>query len=517
MLNEPGEIFPNWLLEQVKTRPQSLAVVAGLESLTFEELYGRVLALAGKLQASGIEKGSRVAVLLGNGLEFVETVHALMQLQAVLVPLNLRLTPAEQAWQLADVGANFLLTDNKHSGQAREAGVGTDARLLNLAELTIMPVQAEITPPESYRASDLHTLIYSSGTTGQPKAVRLTYGNHYFNAYASYLNFPAGESDRWLAVLPLFHVGGLAILWRGLFYGMPVVVHESFDPAAVNHAIDHEGVTVISVVTNMLARMLDQRHDKGYPASLRSVLIGGGPVPPPLLERCALAGIPVVQTYGLTETASQAVTLATQDALRKLGSAGKPLPGVELKISPKSDGEPASAGHTKSEGYKVNEGSAASPGQAGEILLRGKNVTPGYEGRPEETARAWRGGWFHTGDIGRVDEEGYLYVLDRRNDLIISGGENVYPAEVEAVLLSHPAVEEAGVIGQADPQWGQVVVAFVKARSGAALTEPELLEYCRGRLARYKLPRKIIFMTEGLPRNATGKLLRRSLREILAG
>ncbi len=504
MLNEPGEIFPNWLLAQVKTRPQSLAVVAGTESLSFKELYGRVMDLAGKLRTSGIEKGHRVAVLLGNSLDYVETVHALMQLEAVLVPLNLRLTPAELGWQLADVGADFLLTGRKYLSQAREASAGTKACLLNLDKLTRLPAQPEITPPESYQASDLHTLIYSSGTTGQPKAVRLTYGNHYFNAYASYLNFPAGENDRWLAVLPLFHVGGLAIICRGLFYGMAVVVHESFDPAAVNRAIDHEGVTVISVVTNMLARMLDQREGKSYPATLRSVLIGGGPVPPPLLERCAHAGIPVVQTYGLTETASQAVTLAAHDALRKLGSAGKPLPGVELKIAPKSDGEPANGGHADSEG------------RAGEILLRGRNVTPGYEGRPDETARAWQDGWFHTGDIGRVDEEGYLYVLDRRNDLIISGGENVYPAEIEAVLLSHPAVEEAGVIGQPDSQWGQVVVAFVKARPGATVTEGELLEYCRERLARYKLPRRIILVTEGLPRNATGKLLRRSLREILA-
>jgi O-succinylbenzoic acid--CoA ligase len=344
--------------------------------------------------------------------------------------------------------------------------------------------------------------MYSSGTTGQPKGVRLTYGNHYFNALASYQNFTAGPDDRWLAVLPLFHVGGLAIILRGLFYGMPVVVHESFDPAEVNRAIDHEGVTIISVVTNMLARMLDQRQDKAYPVSLRSILIGGGPVPPSLLERCASSGIPVVQTYGLTETASQAVTLAAEDALRKLGSAGRPLPGVELKIEPKSG---------------ATETDLVENGAAGEILLRGKNVTPGYEGRPEETAKAWRNGWFHTGDIGRLDEEGYLYVLDRRNDLIISGGENVYPAEVEAALLSYPQVEEAGVIGQPDEQWGQVVAAFVKPRSGATLNEEELIAYCQDRLARYKLPRKIYFVAESLPRNATGKLLRRSLREILAG
>ncbi len=504
MSNDAGEIFPNWLLEQLKTRPQGLAVRSGPEALSFEDLYSRVMTLVDRLRAAGIGKGSRVAVLLSNGLEFVELIHALMQLEAVLVPLNLRLTPAELAWQLKDVGANYLLTNGFHLAHAREASAGLKVvRLLMLKGLDHLPIQSgEFTPPSNYRAGDLHTIIYSSGTTGQPKGVRLTYGNHYFNALASYQNFEAGPDDLWLAVLPLFHVGGLAIVLRGLFYGMPVIIHESFDPVAVNRAIDYEGVTIISVVSNMLARMLDQRQDKAYPSSLRSILIGGGPVPPPLLERCARSGIPVVQTYGLTETASQSVTLAAEDALRKLGSAGRPLPGVELKISPKSDGE--------------NPGTVEN-GTAGEILLRGRNITPGYEGRPEETAKAWEGGWFHTGDIGRVDEEGYLYVLDRRSDLIISGGENVYPAEVEAVLLSHPQVEEAGVIGQPDEQWGQVVVAFVKTRPEITLLEEALLAYCREKMARYKLPRKIYFVAESLPRNATGKLLRRSLREILAG
>jgi O-succinylbenzoic acid--CoA ligase len=505
MLNDgTGGTFPNWLVEQVKTRPQGLAVGAGSEELNFEGLYNRALGLASRLRAGGVGKNSRVAALLGNGLPFVELIHALMQVEAVLVPLNLRLAPSELAWQLKDVGADYLLTDNKRLEQAEAARAGLAAvRLINLDDLAALPDPPEgVNPPATYQAGELHTIIYSSGTTGQPKGVRLTYGNHYFNALASYRNFPAGPEDSWLAVLPLFHVGGLAIILRGLFYGMPVLVHESFDPAAVNRAIDREGVRIISVVSNMLARMLDQRQDKPYPASLRSILIGGGPVPPPLLERCARSGIPVVQTYGLTETASQAVTLAAQDALRKLGSAGRPLPGVELKINPESDG--AGAG-------------PAVSGLAGEILRRGGNFTPGYEGRPAETARAWRDGWFHTGDIGRLDKEGYLYVLDRRNDLIISGGENVYPAEVEAVLLAHPQVEEAGVIGQPDEKWGQVVVAFVKARSGIALTEDELLAYCRERLARYKLPRAVYFVAESLPRNATGKLLRRSLREILAG
>jgi O-succinylbenzoic acid--CoA ligase len=222
------------------------------------------------------------------------------------------------------------------------------------------------------------------------------------------------------------------------------------------------------------------------------VLLGGGPAPEPLLRRCADIGVPVVQTYGLTEAASQVATLAPEDALPKLGSAGKPLFGTELRIV---DG----AGQT------------CAPGDAGEIVVRGPTVSPGYLNRREESARALRDGWLHTGDIGYVDDEGYLYVLDRRDDLIVSGGENISPAEIEAVLQSHPAVAEAGVWGVVDVRWGQVPVAAVVLRDGLATTPDLLIEYCRGRLATYKVPSRIEF-AEALPRNAAGKLLRSELR-----
>ncbi|HEX2910583.1 MAG TPA: o-succinylbenzoate--CoA ligase [Chloroflexia bacterium] len=485
--------FPNWLLQQVRERPQALAALDRNEKLTFEALYRQADKVARKLAAANIEPGKRVAVLMGSGLPFVVTVHALMQLRAVLVPLNLRLTPAELSWQLADVQADLLLADATHAevGQAIAEAVPGLPCLVSLEELP----EADYTPAPYYNPDDLHTIIYSSGTTGKPKGVRLLYRNHFYNASGSAQNLPAGPDDLWLAVLPLFHVGGLSIILRGLFYGMPLLVHESFNPAEVNRALDEQGVTIISVVANMLARMLDERQDRPYPPTFRAMLVGGGPVPAPLLERCARSGIPVIQTYGMTETASQAVTLAPQDALRKLGSAGLPLPGVELRLE--LGGEAANG--LEQEGV-------------GEILLRGPSITPGYDGRPEETARAWREGWFHTGDLGRLDAEGYLYVVDRRNDLIISGGENVYPAEVEAVLLGHPGVEEAGVIGIPDPRWGQVVMAFIKPRPGAKLDEAEIKEYCAAQLARYKVPSVVRFTGENLPRNAAGKLLRRVLR-----
>ncbi len=490
--------LPNWLAQRNLESPHALALTTGGEDLTWRQLYERATRLARQLTALGIRSGSRVALLLGNSRPFVELVHALMQLEAVMIPLNLRLTPAELGWQIANIQVDLLVYDspNAEKAQAVIAHVsGLTGQMVADSGPTLADMsEADFNSPIGFDPTAVQTIIYSSGTTGQPKGVQLTYGNHFYNAEASYQNLPAGPADRWLTVLPLFHVGGLAIILRGLFYNMPVVLQAGFDPAAVNHAIDYEGVTLISVVSNMLARMLDQRGDQPYPPAFRTALVGGGPVPAPLLERCATAHIPVMQTYGMTETASQAVTLAPAEALRKLGSAGKPLPGIELQL--------------EHEGQPLGE---TGPHAVGEILLRGPNITPGYAGRPEATELAWRGGWFHTGDLGWLDDEGFLYIADRRDDLIISGGENIYPAEVEAVLLSHPAIEEAGVVGRPDPKWGQVPVAFVKLRTGFSTTEAEIQTFCAGRLARYKVPVWVIF-SDKLPRNATGKLLRRKLR-----
>jgi O-succinylbenzoic acid--CoA ligase len=245
----------------------------------------------------------------------------------------------------------------------------------------------------------------------------------------------------------------------------------------------------------MLQRVLEQRDGRPFPPYFRCMLLGGGPAPQPLLEECRRRGVPVVQTYGLTETASQVATLAPEEALTRLGSAGKPLFGTELRVL-------------------REDGSDCAADEAGEIVVRGPTVSPGYLNRPEETARALRDGWLHTGDLGYLDTEGYLYVLDRRDDLIVSGGENVYPAEIESVLQTHPAVLEAGVCGVADARWGSVPLAMVALRPGTAAGADTLLAFCAERLARFKLPSRIVFVDE-LPRNAAGKLVRSELRRRL--
>jgi O-succinylbenzoic acid--CoA ligase len=481
--------IPNWLRQRAHISPDRLAIICDGQRITFRELRLWVDSAALKLATVGVNNGDRVALLMRNSLDFVVLVHAASRIGAVLVPLNIRLTAAEIMWQLNDVNAKALIYD------AANRDVGINAT--NIANYSTDDFhtlsEAPIALRDEIDLDAVHSIVYTSGTTGKPKGAMLTYGNHWWNATASALNLGVMSDDVWLAVLPLFHVGGMAILLRTVIYGNTAVIHQTFDPAAVNRDIDAEKVSVISVVSAMLQRLIEDRGDVAYPQSLRCMLLGGGPAPQPLLEACASRAIPVVQTYGMTETASQFATLTPTDALRKLGSAGKPLIVNQLRIE--------------------RDGQIVAVGEVGEIVLRGPTVTIGYVNRPDATAAAIRDGWLHTGDLGYVDNEGYLYVVSRRDDLIISGGENVYPAEIEAVLMSHPAVAEAGVTGLPDDRWGQVPVAAIRLRDGQQVPTDDLRTHCAARLAKFKIPAEFRFV-EALPRNATGKLLRIKLAEL---
>ncbi len=447
-----------------------------------------------------------MALLAANGLPYVAFVHALTRLGAILVPLNLRLTLEELCWQVRDMHASLLVCDENYASLATEIGLAVSqlplATLANESKRgeTILSELPEKDVPlrTLIDLGELQAILYTSGTTGQPKGALITYGMQWWNAVGSALNLGHNLDDRWLVCLPLYHIGGLSILMRSVIYGISMMVHKKFDPTTVNYSILTDKITIISVVAVMLQFMLTDldSHWGGarYPSTLRCVLLGGGPAPYPLLEACVLRDIPVVQTYGLTESSSQAVTLSPADALRKLGSVGRPLPPVQLRIM-----------HDKRQ---------ASAGEPGQIFLKGPTITPGYVERPEATAQAFQDGWFATGDFGYLDKDGYLFVLDRRADLIISGGENVYPAEIESVLHSHSAVKQAGVCGQPDPQWGQVPVAFVVLNAGSTVSTQELLDYMAQKLARYKQPRAI-YLVEQLPYTSSGKLLRRELLQLL--
>jgi o-succinylbenzoate---CoA ligase len=480
----------NFLKKRAFLTPERPAVYFQDQIVTFEELNERSLDTAGKLQGLGVQKDDFVAVLLKNHLDTIIILFALQLLGAKTVILNNRLTPSELVWQLEDSRASLLILDDSFNEMKERAPFLTSVTKGELfgSEYVEPVVQEEI------HLDDICTIMYTSGTTGHPKGVVQTYGNHWWSAIGSALNLGITENDCWLCTVPLFHISGFSILMRSVIYGMPLVLHNKFDAEKTIEDIKSKGITIMSIVGTMLSRVVDSLGAEDLPDHFRCMLLGGGPAPLPLLEACVQKNIPVYQTYGMTETSSQIVTLSPEYSLTKLGSAGKPLFPSEIRI-------------------ERDDQTMAGAGEAGEIVVKGYNVTSGYLYRPEATSEKIREGWLYTGDIGYIDEDGFLYVLDRRSDLIISGGENIYPAEIEAVLLSHPEVADAGVTAMDDSEWGQVPVAFIVSRNKCSVvTEDDLLEFCQTRLAKYKVPKEFFFVDE-LPRNASKKLLRRTLRQ----
>jgi o-succinylbenzoate---CoA ligase len=437
----------NWLSQRAATCPDRCALIADGLALTYAELEREATATARRLAARGARRGATIAVDLEPGVEYVVLLHALMKLGAVAYPIHSRLTDAERRAELERAQPALTVNGNPDLGT-------TEADLPLLGE---------------HDLDALHCRILTSGTSGGPRPVGLTYGNHLWSAVGSAFNLGVEPTDRWLCCLPLYHVGGLSIAMRSVIYGTTAVVHPGFEVDRIASSLEGDGVTLISLVSTQLVRLLEAGVDL---LPLRAVLVGGGPVPEEVLEEAIGRGATVVQTYGLTEAASQVTTLEPSQAQRKLGSAGRPLLTTHLRI------------------------------QEGEILVQGPTVAPGT---------ADEDGWLHTGDLGRIDDEGFLYVEDRLGDVIVSGGENVLPAEVEEVLLRHPGVADAAAIGRADAEWQEAVTAVVVLRGKASVSAEELRAHCASELADYKVPKRVEFVTE-LPRTASGKLVRRALR-----
>ncbi|HVE83725.1 MAG TPA: o-succinylbenzoate--CoA ligase [Myxococcales bacterium] len=449
-----------------------LAVAAEGVRWSHGDLDARARAWAERLAAHGVAEGDRVAHLSRATPDAVALTHGIWRLGAVTVPLNTRLTASELAPQLEALQPRLTLVDPAFE----------DRRFL----------EGERPRARAPAPTDTAAILFTSGTTGRPKAAALSHANLAAAAAASARNVGGAPGDRWLLCLPLFHVGGLTMLHRCSAYGAALIVHERFDAAAASRALDEEGVTHASLVATTLRRLLDARAGRRLPPSVRAILIGGGPVPAPLLEQARALGAPVLQTYGLTESCAQVTTERPGEADGL--TAGPPLPGLRVRIV----GE---------------QGEDLPPGAVGEIEVSGPTVFQGYVDDESETHQVLWKGWLRTRDLGSLDARGRLAVAARRSDLIISGGENVYPAEVEAVLLGAPGVVEAAVVGRPDPEWGQVPVAAVVPGPGFS---PEAAErHCRAHLAGYKVPRRFVPVRQ-LPRNAGGKVDRPTLIALLA-
>jgi O-succinylbenzoic acid--CoA ligase len=470
-------------------RPDGPAVVAGSARLTWSDLEARVDGAIERLVSEGVRPGDRVAMLAVPSVESVVLLHSVARLGAVAAPLGTRLTPAELSAAAGILGPLVVVHDQASAGKVQALAVPT----LALGELA----SSRGSSPSSARRAGVPVepsapavAVGTSGTTGRPRVAVLSHGALAASADAWTAFLPPASG--WLLCLGLAHVAGLGVVWRAAMGGVPVDVVPEFEAGVVLAALRADAAaTHVSLVPTQLARLLDVTKDPA-PGGVRAVLLGGGVIPPALVTRALDAGWPVVPTYGLTETASGATALPTVEAGPHPESAGWPLPGVELRIE------------------------RAAPDGVGDILVRTASLFSGYLGDAAATRAAFTpDGWLRTGDLGRLDEAGRLVVVDRRTDLIVSGGENVAPAEVESVLVEHPSVADAGVIGRTDETWGAVpVAAIVLAADGDDPTDDELVAFCRARLASYKVP--IAFVRVALlPRTSSGKLQRARLREQL--
>jgi O-succinylbenzoic acid--CoA ligase len=436
----------NWLAASAAAVPSRVALVADGKRFTYAELEQLAATRARQFARLGVERGDRVALVLDPSGDYVVLLHALMKLGAVAVPLDHRLHKQELEVRLSEVEAALVVRDPLQVTDAGEADRALD-RTLEL--------------------DSVHCLIHTSGTGGRARPVTLTYSNHLWSAVGSAVRIGVDPEDRWLCCLALHHIGGLAIVLRSAIYGTAVAV-ERFDPDAISSLISQERVTIASLVGTTLARLM------GAGAGLdrmRCVLLGGGPPAPGLIEQALDAEVPIAPTYGLTEAASQVTTLAPGEARRRPGSAGTPILPAEVRVEDDL------------------------------IQVRGPNVARDQLGAD---------GWLRTRDRGYLDPDGHLHVRGRADDLIVTGGENVSPEEVEQTLCLHPAVADAAVAGREDPEWQRAVVAAVVLRDGARASEAELRAFCRQRLAGYKVPKRISF-TATLPRDAQGKLRRRAI------
>ncbi|MCF3943486.1 o-succinylbenzoate--CoA ligase [Oceanobacillus alkalisoli] len=477
-----SEIIPHWLSKRANLSPENTALeLVDGSNITFLELHKKSVQMANKIAALGVAKGTHLGILSANNLNMVYILHAVSYLGAVGVLLNTRLSDDEINYQLQDAEVSILITDEENSNRQLQVNESYSYDEVNKQTEVQTVLQKELNLAQPF------TIIYTSGTTGFPKGVVHTYGNHWWSAISSALNLGLEKNDKWLISLPLFHVSGLSTLMKSVMYGMPIYLMKKFDVDLVHDAIMRKEVTIVSVVTLMMQRLMEKLNSESYPRTLRCFLLGGGPAPKILLEKAKDKNIPVFQSYGMTETTSQIATLSAQDALDKIGSAGKPLLPAELEIkNPGIDG-------------------------VGEIIVKGPMVTEGYYKNEAANEQTLVNGWLHTGDLGYLDDAGYLYVVDRRTDLIISGGENIYPSEIENALVKLPEIEEAGVIGVADETWGEVPVAYVVLNE--PVSETDILLNLGKQLAKYKLPKEIIFIKE-MPRNASNKLVRNKLKDI---
>ncbi|MEE1943199.1 long-chain fatty acid--CoA ligase [Streptomyces sp. TRM 70361] len=488
----------SWPARRARRTPRRTALVQGGSGteLTYARLHERTTRLAHALRDRGVRRGDRVAYLGPNHHTFLETLFAAGVLGAVFVPLNTRLAAAEIDHQLRDCGAGVLVHASSHRELVENLDTGLPGTVLPVGRQYEAWLEQAAAEPvdETVTHDDPCLIMYTSGTTGRPKGAVLTHGNLVWNAVNVLVDHDLTAGERALVAAPLFHAAGLGMITLPvLLKGGTCVLAESFDPAGALEAIARHRITFMFGVPTMFDLMSRRPEWPGADlTSLRLLTCGGAPVPEPLIRTYQRRGLAFQQGYGMTEAGPGALFLDAEHATGKAGSAGVPHFFTDVRV--------VRPDLTETE-----------VGEVGEIVVSGPNVSPGYWGLPEETAAALTDGWLRSGDAARADADGHITIADRIKDMYISGGENVYPAEVESALLAHPDVAECAVIGVPDEKWGEAGRALVVPRAGARPDPAELLASLTGVLARYKIPKSVVVVPE-LPRTASGKLLKHRIR-----
>jgi len=506
----------NWsyvLENNAQQFPDKDAIIFGDRRLTYKQMEARVNALAKGLQQLGLKKGDVVAVLLLNCSEYFEITFAVNKLGGIWLPMNFRLAGAEVSYILNHSEAKMLISEKEFEPIIR--GIQNDITGVQ----KFIAVGPEIPSGwESYdrlveankgakvdhamvELDDLHRLMYTSGTTAHPKGVMITYGNLYWKNIGHIMMFNMTSEDKTLVVGPLYHVGGMDLPATGTLYiGGSIVILKKFDPIPVLEGIQKERATNTWFAPTMVNMLFQEpTFDQHDVSSIRFIIDGGEKMPLPLIAKIKekFPNAWFSDAYGLTETVSGDTFLSKDKMIEKIGSVGKPV--IQLRVRIVDDA-----------------GKDVPPNTLGEIVLRGPKVFKGYWKNLQATAEAIKDGWFHTGDIGTMDEESYLYIVDRKKDIIISGGENIASLEVERVIYELPQVLETAVIGIPHPKWQEIPIAYVALKKGEKLTPEEIIVHCAKKLAKFKVPKEIRFI-DVLPRNPSGKVLKRQLREIHKG
>jgi acyl-CoA synthetase (AMP-forming)/AMP-acid ligase II len=514
-------ILTETLTKAIKLFPEKHAIVCGEKRWTYQEFYERINRLSHSLKVFGIKKDDKVAILHPNCHTFLETYYAIPQLGAISVPINYRLSPREIAFILQDSESKILIADSMFKDQVdaiREVirgiekilwtgeGKGSEGRGDLNYEKVLGQADFKTFPEPSINGEDIAQIYYTSGTTGRPKGVMLSHKNVATHALGTIAEIHLTDQDVWIHVAPLFHLADAWATWAVTWVGGTHVLVREFDAKVVLEAIQKEKVTLTNLIPTMLNLMVNHPDVGKFDySSLRVLLSGGAPIAPEVVRKIVETfKCDYIQTYGMTETSPYLTLSILKDHLKKLSNedqlrfkskTGREFIGVELKV-------------VNDQGKEVKKDEK----EVGEIIVKGDIVTKGYWKLPEETKKSIKDGWLYTGDMAVIDEEGYVTIVDRKKDMILTGGENVYSTEVENVLYMHPAILECAVVGVPDQKWGEAVKGIVVLKSGQKATEQDIIQFCKEKMTHYKAPKSIDFI-ETLPRTGSGKIHKKGLRD----